>query len=145
MVRPFTEPDRSQIIALWNDVFADDPPWNAPDVIIDTKLKVQPGLFFVCVDLSVSGQREIVGTTLAGFDGVRGWMHHVATHSAHRRRGIASLMMAKAAAGLEALGCPKLNLQVRATNQAVVRFYESLAYVVEDRIRMGKRLGSNGQ
>jgi ribosomal protein S18 acetylase RimI-like enzyme len=42
---------------------------------------------------------------------------------------------------LTALGCLKLNLQVRSANKAVVTFYESLGYSVEERISMGKPLG----
>jgi ribosomal protein S18 acetylase RimI-like enzyme len=38
------------------------------------------------------------------------------------------------------LGCPKVNLQVRATNSAVVAFYRSLGYGLEDRVSLGKRL-----
>jgi len=41
---------------------------------------------------------------------------------------------------LASLGCPKLNLQVRASNHEVVSFYENLGYEVEERISMGKRL-----
>jgi ribosomal protein S18 acetylase RimI-like enzyme len=39
-----------------------------------------------------------------------------------------------------ALGCPKINLQVRADNEEVVKFYEDIGYKTEDRISMGKRL-----
>jgi ribosomal protein S18 acetylase RimI-like enzyme len=42
--------------------------------------------------------------------------------------------------GLAEMGCPKLNLQVRAENREVVAFYESLGYNVEERVSMGKRL-----
>ena len=38
------------------------------------------------------------------------------------------------------MGCPKLNLQVRATNQAVLEFYRKLGYSVEERVSLGKRL-----
>jgi ribosomal protein S18 acetylase RimI-like enzyme len=38
------------------------------------------------------------------------------------------------------IGCPKLNLQIRADNQQVQLFYESLGYDEEDRISMGKKL-----
>jgi ribosomal protein S18 acetylase RimI-like enzyme len=41
---------------------------------------------------------------------------------------------------LASMSCPKLNLQVRATNEAVVAFYRKLGYEVEERISMGKRL-----
>ena len=48
--------------------------------------------------------------------------------------------MEHAEARLREIGAPKINLQVRATNRAVVRFYESLGYVVDDTVNMGKRL-----
>ena len=48
--------------------------------------------------------------------------------------------MTTAEKGLGALGCPKVNLQVRATNSAVVAFYRSLGYQLEDRASLGKRL-----
>ncbi len=43
---------------------------------------------------------------------------------------------------LAARGCPKVNLQVLASNAAVVAFYRSLGYAVEERVSMGKLLGS---
>jgi ribosomal protein S18 acetylase RimI-like enzyme len=48
--------------------------------------------------------------------------------------------MAAAEEGLAKLGCPKVNLQVRATNSAVVSFYRTLGYPVEERASLGKRL-----
>jgi ribosomal protein S18 acetylase RimI-like enzyme len=37
-------------------------------------------------------------------------------------------------------GCPKINLQVLASNAGVVEFYRKLGYRVEERISMGKIL-----
>ena len=48
--------------------------------------------------------------------------------------------MRAAESGLQALGCPKVNLQVRSTNLEVIRFYQSLGYAVEERASLGKRL-----
>ena len=47
--RPFAERDRAQVIALWTEVFAGDPPWNEPSAMIDRKLRVQRELFLVAV------------------------------------------------------------------------------------------------
>jgi hypothetical protein len=44
---------------------------------------------------------------------------------------------------LEALGCPKINLQVRMNNTNVVEFYKALGYEVEERVQMGKPLGKH--
>jgi|GEM_PF-2795068 hypothetical protein len=57
--------------------------------------------------------------------------------------GLGGLVNPKLLLALEALmgiGCPKLNLQVRADNAEVVAFYESLGYCTEERISMGKRM-----
>jgi ribosomal protein S18 acetylase RimI-like enzyme len=83
----------------------------------------------------------MAGTVIAGFDGVRGWVHKLAVHPNHQRQGIATRLMEAAERGLAALGCSKLNPQVRASNAGVVDFYLRAGYVVEDRISMSKRLG----
>ena len=43
-VRPFQHGEREALQRLWARVFPDDPPWNAPEVMIENKLKVQPEL-----------------------------------------------------------------------------------------------------
>ena len=77
---------------------------------------------------------------MAGYDGHRGWVYYVAVRPGQRRRGIATALMRRAEEGLARIGCPKLNLQVRASNQAVVAFYRKLGYQVEERVSMAKRL-----
>jgi ribosomal protein S18 acetylase RimI-like enzyme len=49
-------------------------------------------------------------------------------------------MMKEMEAQLKRLGCPKVNLQVRTTNAAVIEFYQQLGYRMEDRVSFGKRL-----
>ena len=77
---------------------------------------------------------------MAGFDGHRGWVYYVAVSPDMRRSGIGSALMRGVEERLARLGCLKLNLQVRRTNEGVVPFYESLGYAVEDNISMGKQL-----
>jgi hypothetical protein len=43
-IQPFEASDRMALEQLWAHVFADDPPRNAPSIMIDNKLKVQPEL-----------------------------------------------------------------------------------------------------
>ena len=35
---------------LWQEAFPNDPPWNAPEVAIPAKLKIQPDLFLVAIE-----------------------------------------------------------------------------------------------
>lgn len=134
-VRTYTNEDESAVIDLWNLVFPEEPPWNTPQSLIQRKLTVQPELFFVC-----ESDGTITGTVLAGFDGVRGWVHKVATHPDYRRQGIARLLMQAAEKGLVELGCTKINLQVRDGNDSAASFYEDLGYAVEKRISMSKHI-----
>ncbi len=48
--------------------------------------------------------------------------------------------MTEASRILAARGCPKINLQVRAGNDAAVKFYEIVGYTVEDVSSLGLRL-----
>ena len=85
-------------------------------------------------------QGDVVGTVIAGFDGYRGWVYHLAVDPRCRRRGFGRELMREAEARLRALGCPKLNLQVRSSNTEVIEFYERLGYSIEDRASLGKIL-----
>jgi ribosomal protein S18 acetylase RimI-like enzyme len=134
-IRPYQSNDDAAVVALWKEVFHDDPPCNEPVAVIQRKLKVQPELFLVGI---VDGR--LVATVLAGYDGVRGWVHHLAVNSSHRQKGFGRELMHAAEIGLAKMGCPKLNLQVRATNATVVSFYRALGYTIEERTSLGKRL-----
>jgi ribosomal protein S18 acetylase RimI-like enzyme len=109
-IRSYQPQDQTGLVSLWNTVFPDDPPWNEPARLIQRKLAVQPELILVCV----TQEGGVIGAVMAGFDGVRGWIHHLAVHPEHRRCGIATRLIRVAEASLYALGCDKLNLQVRA-------------------------------
>jgi ribosomal protein S18 acetylase RimI-like enzyme len=135
-IRTYQESDYAAVVALWKNVFPHDPPWNEPAELIARKRSVQPELFWIAQD-----GKDIVGTVLAGYDGVRGWIYHLAVDPSKRRKGTAGLLMQTAENALEALGCPKINLQVRMNNTDVVHFYKTIGYAVEERVQMGKPLG----
>jgi ribosomal protein S18 acetylase RimI-like enzyme len=48
--------------------------------------------------------------------------------------------MEEAEKRLKSAGCPKINLQVRETNRAVIQFYERIGYARDPVASMGKRL-----
>lgn len=131
-IRPCTTRDRASVIALWERVFPDDPPHNAPARMFDAKLAVRDDMLFVAMDAD-----RVVGTAMAGYDGHRGWLYSVAVSPEHRRRGIGTELVRHAVDALRAVGCIKVNLQIRATNAAVRGFYESFGFEAEDRLSMG--------
>ena len=137
-IRPYNSNDLDSVISLWRTVFPDAPTHNDPFSDIQSKLRIQPDLFYVATE-----DGKLVGTAMSGFDGHRGWVYYVAVHLDDRRRGIGSALMKRVEEALFEIGCPKLNLQIRADNVQVQSFYESLGYLVEERISMGKRLGED--
>jgi ribosomal protein S18 acetylase RimI-like enzyme len=131
-IRPFRDQDAAAVVTLWREAFPNDPPRNDPVAILQ---RVHPGSLLV----GELGTR-IVAAVIAGYDGHRGWIYHLAVAASERRKGIGRAMMAAAEQRLRAVGCPKVNLQVYRWNAEVVGFYERLGYSVEDRISMGKQL-----
>ena len=77
---------------------------------------------------------------MGGFDGHRGWIYSLAVDATHRRQGVGRALVRQMEFLLRQRGCLKLNLQVRASNAAVIDFYEELGFEVEQNISMGKRL-----
>jgi ribosomal protein S18 acetylase RimI-like enzyme len=132
-IRPFEQSDEEAVVALWKSVFGYPQPRNDPRRVIAQKMALQRELFFVALD-----EGGLVGTVMGGYDGHRGWIYTLAVSPAKRRRGIGSALMERVERELIMLGCPKINLQLLASNSATVAFYQTLGYAVEERISMGK-------
>ena len=134
LVRVFKESDEARVLELW--MFAGlVRAWNDPKKDIARKLKVQRDLFLVA---ELEG--TVVGVVMAGYEGHRGWVNYLAVDIGQRRRGIGSALMRDAERRLRLLGCPKLNLQVRAENGEVQAFYAALGFKADEVVSMGKRL-----
>lgn len=129
---------RDQVISLWEAVFGYEADHNAPNLVIDKKLDLDDGLFFVAVD-----NQDVVGTVMAGYDGHRGWIYAMAVSSDYRKQGLGSKLLSFAEAKLAERGCMKINLQIMDDNEAVEKFYFSNGYQTEKRISMGKQLPVN--
>jgi len=83
---------------------------------------------------------QVIATVMAGYDGHRGWINYLAVHPDHQRAGIGRRMMEEAESRLRATGCPKINLQVRSGNAAVIEFYKTIGFRLDDVVSFGKRL-----
>ncbi len=121
-IRPFVEADTEAVVALWERCGLLRP-WNDPRQDIQRKLKVQRDLFLV-------GEADgaVVAVAMVGYDGHRGWINYLGIDSDHRRRGYGRALVAEAERRLRAIGCPKVNLQVRRDNPGAAEFYRQLGY-----------------
>jgi len=133
-IRAFQPSDERAVVALWrrcNLIRA----WNDPVKDIRRKLAVRPDLFLV-------GELDgsIIACVMAGYEGHRGWLNYLAVAPEHQRCGYARAIVGEAERLLREAGCPKINLQVRASNHGVVEFYRKLGYSPDEVVSMGKRL-----
>ena len=134
-IRQFCESDRTDLIKLWHTVFPDDPSHNEPSKVIEAKLAIDKLIFIA------EHEGLIIGVCMAGYDGHRGWLYAVAVLKEQRRSGAGAALVKQAIQALKVMGCIKVNLQIRATNTEVAAFYESLGFVIEERLSMGTFIG----
>jgi ribosomal protein S18 acetylase RimI-like enzyme len=134
VIRLYESTDTEQVVDLWQRCGL-VVPWNDPRQDIQRKLDFQPHLFWV----AAAGE-QVAGTIMAGYEGHRGWINYLAVAPEYQGGGIGRRMMQHAEDELRKLGCPKINLQVRSSNQQVIAFYRRLGFAVDDVLNLGKRL-----
>jgi len=133
-IREYIETDEQQVIDLWMKCHL-VVSFNNPQRDIQRKLKVDRDLFLVGIL-----DNKIIATVMGGYEGHRGWINYLAVDPAYQRNGYGRLIMEAIEQRIRSKGCPKINLQVRARNKAVIQFYRSLGYTEDHVIGLGKRL-----
>jgi len=132
-IRPYRTADEEAVLALWRA--CEMLRWSDPRKDIARKLRVNPEWFLVG---ELAGR--VVATCMVGYEGHRGWINYLAVAPEHQQGGCGRALMAEAERLLRGVGCPKINLQVRATNTKVIAFYQRLGFATEELVNMGKRL-----
>jgi ribosomal protein S18 acetylase RimI-like enzyme len=133
-ITPLAAQETELAVALWEEAGLVRA-WNDPRADIDAAL--------ACPTSTILAAREedrIVGTVMAGYDGHRGWLYYVAVAADQRGTGLGRALVATAEQWLAAQGARVIRLMIRAENDAVKGFYESLDYEDGKMIVMGKKL-----
>ncbi|HHW61495.1 MAG TPA: GNAT family N-acetyltransferase [Syntrophomonadaceae bacterium] len=73
--------------------------------------------------LVIRDKGSLIGTVLAGFDGRRGYIYHLAVHQDYQGRGYGKALLNRAMKELQALGAMKIHLFVLRDNPAAAAFY----------------------
>jgi ribosomal protein S18 acetylase RimI-like enzyme len=82
-----------------------------------------PGLSFVARD-----DGQLVGAVLAGTDGRRGYLQHLAVAPSHRGQGLGRTLAERAVEALKGLGIAKCHLMVRQDNAQTRAFWARLGW-----------------
>ncbi|MEJ2044455.1 MAG: GNAT family acetyltransferase [Reinekea sp.] len=133
-IRPFAIADQDAVIQIWQACGLVTS-WNDPEKDIARKVKVNPELFLVA-------ERDglVIGTIMGGYDGHRGWINYLAVTPDAQGHKIGEQLIKITEQKLLALGCPKVNLQIRSTNTQMIEYYRKLGYLEDHAVGMGKRL-----
>ncbi len=111
-LRAMTAADGAEALAFWSSVpglglsAADEP------AELARFWERNPGLSFAACDENA----RLVGTVLAGHDGRRGFLYHLAVAPEYRGRGLGKALVGASLDGLRAMGIQKVHLFVLADN-----------------------------
>ena len=81
----------------------------------------------------------LVGAILAGHDGRRGYIYHLAVSEEYRRQGVASALVERALETLRAEGIHKVALVAFKHNEAGNAFWEKLGFALRDDLNYRNR------
>jgi ribosomal protein S18 acetylase RimI-like enzyme len=130
-IRELMPDDYDGVIALWlasDGVTIRDVDQRAP---LSAYLIQHRGLSFVAVDAGT-----IVGSTLCGTDGRRGYLQHVAVATSHRRRGIGRTLVDRSINALAERGIDKCHLMVLVDNVDAAAFWKRIGWTERSEIRL---------
>ena len=73
--------------------------------------------------------RNVIGAVLAGHDGRRGYIHHLAVHPAHRQQGLGRRLVDRCLDALRDAGIQKCHIFIFTENSGGIDFWESVGWM----------------
>ncbi|MHA2282095.1 MAG: GNAT family N-acetyltransferase [Promethearchaeota archaeon] len=75
---------------------------------------------------------KVVAVVMGGFDGRRGYVHHLAIDPTYQRQGYGTKIMTKLNENFRQKGIQKVHLFVEKRNKEVIEFYRNLGWEIRD-------------
>jgi ribosomal protein S18 acetylase RimI-like enzyme len=130
-ITPFEPTDYEEVLALWQSTEGLTLREVDSRGAIMRYLARNPGLSFVARNAGV-----VVGAVLAGTDGRRGYLQHLAVAPPHRGHGLGRALVERVIGALSAVGVAKCHLMVRRENAPARAFWERLGWTERDDITL---------
>ena len=111
-------------------------PWNDPHADLQRAARGATSTVLAASD----DQGLLIGTSMVGYDGHRGWVYYLAVATEQQRHGVGRALMRASEEWLAERGVPKVNLMVRKENEDVLAFYTSLGYKDGEVVVLGRFL-----
>lgn len=121
-VEPMTPADFDAVASIWEEVelwphTGEDRAW------FEGALSRNPGCAFLWRQ-----DGQIIGAVIGAWDGLRGWIYHLAVRPEHQNQGVGSALLAAAEARLRELGVRQINLMVYEENGFAESLYLRRGY-----------------
>ena len=126
-IRPMTIGDYDEVFAMWQITSKRALSKADERSQIERYLRRNEGMSQVAV---IDG--KIVGTVLAGHDGRRGFIHHMAVMPEYRRRHIGHRLAEKAIENIAADGIDKTHIFCYQNNETGQKFWRDFGFVKRD-------------
>ncbi len=123
VIKNFEMKDYDSVYVLWENIFPDTTDSSYSREQINFFLDRNPGTSFYA-----EHEGKVVGAVLVGYDGRRGYIHHLGVLDEYRRKNIGKLLMDKAEEALLKVGIGKTHLFVFKDNTNAKEFYNRIGY-----------------
>ncbi|MHA2035836.1 MAG: GNAT family N-acetyltransferase [Promethearchaeota archaeon] len=103
----------------------------------DSKVEIEK-MFVRNPDLFLIGRikEKIIAVVMGGFDGRRGYVHHLAVDPAYQKKGYGRKLMDKLSEILRQKGIHKVHLFIEKQNEEVIGFYKSVGWEIREDLTM---------
>lgn len=128
-LHPLHESDYPKLIKLWGSSdWIDVRQTDTPEALARFLYR-NP----TCNFAAYAGTR-LVGAILAGHDGWRGYLYHLAVKPGYRERGIGALLVNAAVGAIKREGIPKVHCLVKRKNLIAQQFWEACGFELRDEL-----------
>ncbi|MCK4380073.1 MAG: GNAT family N-acetyltransferase [Candidatus Lokiarchaeota archaeon] len=98
---------------------------------LERVLQRNPNLFLIGKKLN-----KVIGVVIGGFDGRRGYVHHLAVDPDYQKKGYGKMIMDELIEKFRKIGVHKIHLFIEKYNKNAVEFYRHLGWDIRDDLIM---------
>ena len=124
VIREMGENDLPKVLVIWRIVNIELTYSDKHEELV-RMIKHNPGL---CLVLEDTLNRNIFGAVLGGFDGRRGWVHHLAIHPSIQGKKYGTLLMDELLKRFKERNVVKLKIEILKSNIGVIDFYKKIGW-----------------
>ena len=100
-------------------------------VEVERMLNRNPDLFLIGIL-----KDKVIAVVMGGFDGRRGYVHHLAVDPTYQRKGLGTKIMTKLSENFCQKGIHKIHLFIEKRNKEVIDFYRNLGWDIREDLTM---------